>query len=202
MRSPSVEGIITSQALEETGATIAELQLRNGMIEWFPGGHADPWNHVESAMALSTIGMVAEAEAAYQWLVDQPRPDGSWHNYYVAGGVQDPKIDNNCVVYVATGVWHHYLATKDQGFAACLFPLVDRAIESVLDMQTRRGEVLWARMPDGRPWNYALLTGSSSIGHSLACAVDLAEMLGLERPHWGHARDRGDSRRLATADGP
>ena len=61
MRSPSVEGIVSSHALEETGATIAALQLPDGMIEWFPGGHADPWNHVESAMALSTIGMVTEA---------------------------------------------------------------------------------------------------------------------------------------------
>ena len=27
-----------------------------GMIPWFPGGHADPWNHVEAAMALDLGG--------------------------------------------------------------------------------------------------------------------------------------------------
>ena len=42
--------------------SIAALQLPSGMILWFPGGHADPWNHVEAAMALSVGGRVAEAE--------------------------------------------------------------------------------------------------------------------------------------------
>ena len=190
MRTPSVEGIVTADELELTADSIVALQLANGMIEWFPGGHADPWNHVETAMALSTVGRNREAEAAYQWLIDVQRPDGSWHNYYLADGVEDLKIDINCVAYVATGVWHHFLATKDHGFAETMFPIVDRAIEYVLDMQTRRGEVLWARSIDGQPWSYALLTGSSSISHSLICALRLAEHLGLERPHWRDARRR------------
>ena len=45
----------------------------------------------------------------------------------------------------------------------------DAAIEFVLDLQTRRGEVIWAKKTDGTPWSYALLTGSSSISHSLRC---------------------------------
>jgi hypothetical protein len=190
MRTPSVEGITSASDLEATGDTIAALQLANGMIEWSPGGHADPWNHVESAMALSTVGRTAEAEAAYQWLLDVQRADGGWHNYYLADGVEDPKIDVNCVAYVATGAWHHYLATKDIGFAETVFPAVDRAIGCVLDLQTRRGEILWARTCDGVPWSYALLTGSASIGHSLRCAIDLAELVGHERPGWRSARDR------------
>ncbi|MCB1031807.1 MAG: hypothetical protein KDA95_10750, partial [Acidimicrobiales bacterium] len=43
---------------------------------------------------------------------------------------------------------------------------------------------LWARHADGTPWPFALLTGSSSICHSLRCAVALAELLGHERPDW------------------
>lgn len=190
MRTPTVEGITSASALEQTGESIAALQLRSGMIEWFPGGHADPWNHVESAMALSTVGRTAEAEAAYQWLLDVQRPDGAWHNYYLAGGVEDSKIDVNCVAYVATGVWHHYLSSKDIGFAETMLPAVDRAIDCVLDLQTRRGEILWARTCDGVPWSYALLTGSASISHSLRCAIDLAELLGHERPSWHDARTR------------
>ena len=34
---------------------IAEVQRPDGMIPWFEGGHCDPWNHVESAMALSGV---------------------------------------------------------------------------------------------------------------------------------------------------
>ena len=55
------------------------------MIPWFPGGHADPWNHVEAAMALDLGGRRAEADRAYEWLVDLQRADGSWHQYYIAG---------------------------------------------------------------------------------------------------------------------
>src|SRR4029077_4436724 len=54
----------------------------------------------------------------------------------------------------------------------------------VLDLQTPRGEIIWARHVDGTPWSYALLTGSSSTCHSLRCAVALAELVGEERPDW------------------
>ncbi|MFZ4669434.1 MAG: prenyltransferase, partial [Microthrixaceae bacterium] len=51
-------------------------------------------------------------------------------------------------------------------------------------LQTPRGEILWARHADGTPWSFALLTGSSSICHSLRCAVAIAGELGHERPDW------------------
>ena len=41
----------------------------------------------------------------------------------------------------------------------------------MLELQTERGEILWARHADGTPWSFALLTGSSSICHSLRCAI-------------------------------
>lgn len=190
MTVPAVEGLVTADELLATGSSIAALQRPDGMIPWFEGGHCDPWNHVETAMALTTVGLRAEAERAYQWLVDRQRPDGSWHNYYLADGIEDSKIDVNCVAYLATGVWHHYLATGDRGFAEELFGVVDRALDYVLDLQTRRGEVIWARRVDGVPWSYALLTGSSSISHSLACGIRLAAAVGRERPWWEEARDR------------
>ena len=34
-----------------TAASIAAVQRHDGMIPWFEGGHCDPWNHVEAAMA-------------------------------------------------------------------------------------------------------------------------------------------------------
>ena len=47
---PSVEGILTADQVQATVDAIASWQLPNGMVPWFPGGHADPWNHVEAAM--------------------------------------------------------------------------------------------------------------------------------------------------------
>src|SRR3954447_6705477 len=135
-------------------------------------------------MALALGGRVAEAERAYEWLVALQRPDGSWHQYYVEDGVEDDKFDLNVVAYVAAGVWHHWLLTEDRGFADTMWPVVEKAIDFVLELQQPRGEILGARHADGTPWPFALLTGSSSICHSLRCAIALAELLGHERPDW------------------
>ena len=112
------------------------------------------------------------------------RPDGAWHQYYLADSVEQDKLDANVCAYVATGVWHHFLLTDDDGFVETMWPVVERAIDFVLDLQTPRGEIIWARHADGTPWSFALLTGSSSICHSLRCAIALAEHLGHERPDW------------------
>jgi hypothetical protein len=179
-----VPGIVVARDLQQTVDAIAEWQLPSGMVPWFPGGHADPWNHVEAAMALTLGGRHAEAERAFEWLAGLQRPDGSWHQYYLADGVEQDKLDANVCAYVACGVWHRWLCTRDRGFAETLWPVVERAIDFVLDLQTARGEILWARHADGTPWSFALLTGSASICHSLRCAIALAELLHHERPDW------------------
>jgi hypothetical protein len=184
-----VRGSVTAAQLRDTVDSIAEWQLPSGMVPWFPGGHADPWNHVEAAMALALGGRRQEAERAYEWLVDLQRADGAWHQYYVAAEdgstqVEQDKLDANVCAYVATGVWHHALLFDDDGFAEAMWPVVEKAIDFVLDLQTPRGEILWARHADGTPWSFALLTGSSSMCHSLRCAIALAERLGHERPDW------------------
>ena len=176
--------IIDSVQVRQTAESIAEWQLSSGMIPWFPGGHADPWNHIEAAMALDVAGLHDEALNAYQWLADIQLKDGSWHNYYIENGVEQDKIDTNCVAYIATGVLHHYLISKDKGFLEAMWTVVEPAIEFVLDLQTPRGEIIWACHSDGTPWSYALLTGSSSISHSLRAALAIAEHLGIERPEW------------------
>ncbi len=190
MNVPTVNAILSEEQLLATADTIVDLQLPSGMIQWFPGGHTDPWNHVEAAMALSTVGFVDEAKLAYRWLIDSQLPDGGWHNYYLADGIEDSKLDSNCIAYIATGAWHHFLATGDREFLQELWPTVERAIEFVLDLQTQRGEIIWARRSDGTAWSYALLTGSSSISHSLRCGASVAAELGFERPGWTKARAR------------
>lgn len=190
MSVPELESGFSASDIRTTAQTIVELQLPSGMIQWFPGGHADPWNHVETAMALAVAGFIAEAELGYQWLVDVQLSNGGWHNYYLADGIEDSKIDSNCVAYFATGVWHHFLITEDRGFLDRMWSTVERAVEFVLRLQAPRGEVMWAVRDDGSSWDYALLTGSSSISHSLHCAAAIADALGRERPGWVTARER------------
>ncbi len=201
---PEVPGMLTATQTRATGEAIADWQLPNGMIPWFPGGHADPWNHVEAAMALDLVGLRAEAERAYQWLVDIQRPDGSWHQYYLADGIEQDKLDANTIAYPAAGVWHHWLLHADRGFVEAMWPTVEAGIDFVLDLQTPRGEILWARHADGTPWSFALLTGSASICHSLRCAVAIADLLGHERPDWelSAARLADVIRRHCAGDAP
>ncbi|MAG51533.1 MAG: hypothetical protein QF796_03200 [Acidimicrobiales bacterium] len=184
MSLPEIPGLLSADDLRRTADSIAEVQLPDGMIPWFTGGHADPWNHVEAAMALAVSGHLDEAEAAYGWLAASQHDDGAWHAYYVDGDVEDPKFDTNVIAYVSTGAWHHWLLTHDRGFLESLWPVVERALDYVLDLQTPRGEILWARHAGGTPWSYALLTGSSSVCHSLRCGIAVAEELGHERPDW------------------
>ena len=179
-----INNVVSASELSATVDAIAEWQLPSGMVPWFPGGHADPWNHVEAAMALDLGGRRADAERAYDWLVQAQRRDGAWHQYYLADSIEQDKLDANVCAYVAAGVWHHYLLTEDDGFVESMWPVVERAIDFVLELQRPRGEILWARHADGTPWSFALLTGSSSICHSLRCAIAIAEHLGHERPDW------------------
>jgi hypothetical protein len=184
-------GVLSEAEVLETVGTIVELQEPDGLIPWFRGGHSDPWNHVEAAMALSAAGFSMQAEQAYQWLVDAQLPEGAWFNYYLAhSGVKDPRLDTNVCAYVATGVLHHYLCTGDRRFLEEMWPVVDRAIDFVLRCQRDDGALRWSVDPDGRPGRFALLTGSSSSYHSLCCAVAGAQILGLERPHWELAASR------------
>jgi hypothetical protein len=182
---PDLPGMLSARDVTASAASIAALQLPDGMIPWFRGGHCDPWNHVETAMALDVAGLHAESRAAYGWLVATQAPDGWWPNYVRSDGtVEDPKLDTNVCAYVATGVWHHALITRDLAFCADLWPTVSAALDFVLAEQRADGAIVWARHVDERPWEYALLTGSSSIWHALHCGARLARLVGAPRPDW------------------
>ncbi len=186
-----------------TCASLARVQRADGMVPWASGLHADPWNHVEAAMALTAGGFTNEAVAAYRWLAAVQHGDGSWCTYYrpsAPGGIEDSRRDTNVCAYMATGVLHHLRATGDRAAALELWPVVERAVGFVLSHQRAEGALTWSVHPGGTSdpagprGRSALLTGSASAYHSLRCAVALAELLGMERPDWELAAGR-----LATA---
>ena len=194
IRTEPFVGVPTRNELHATAAWIASLQLPSGMIPWFAGGHCDPWNHVETAMALDVMGFHSEARRGYEWLMATQRDDGSWHNYYNNDeSIKESKIDSNVCAYVAAGVWHHWQCSDDLAAVERFWPMVERAMTFVLNMRRKDGTILWAKEVDSEPWSYALLTGSSSIRHSLHCAANVAALLGEPRPLWRAAADAIDA---------
>jgi hypothetical protein len=181
---PEVDGILTSDEVKATVEMIAEYQLPDGNIPWSPGDHTDPWNLVEAAMALGLGGLHREAERAFEWLVTKQRDDGGWYAYYQGDDVKDPTHDTNVSGYIANGVWHHYLLTRDSGWLEAMWPVVERAVDFVLDHQHPTGEIEWNAKPARPEDGGALLTGSSSLYSSVRCAIAIAERLGHERPDW------------------
>ena len=189
----NLDDVITQEELRATAQSIASLQLSSGMIPWFVGGHCDPWNHVETAMALDVMGLHDQAQRAYEWLTSVQREDGSWFNYYLPdGSVEETKLDTNVCAYIGTGVWHHWMSTNDKQFVARMWPAVKRAMEWVLAMRRPDGTILWAREVNANPWDYALLTGCSSIRHALHCAANIGAIVGDSQPEWRAAADAID----------
>lgn len=197
-------------SLTQTVNYILSQQFSNGCIPWFRGHFADPWDHVEAAMGLTLGGEWQAAEKAYEWLANEQLPDGSWWAEYTytpttsasttSTPVEDKspqRIDSltkqanrerlretNFVAYIATGVWHHFLVTRDQQFLQRLFPVVRRALDCVLRYQAPTGEIYWAFDQDGHPNKDALVTASSSIYKSLACGIRIARELHQLPSHW------------------
>jgi hypothetical protein len=201
-----LDGVLTAAQARRTVDGLLAIQRPDGAIPWFRGGHLDPWDHTEAAMALDAAGEHAAAEAAYRWLAEHQLPDGSWYSAYADGETQKPTDharESNFCAYVAVGAWHHFLTTRDETFLQRMWPVVVAAVEFVLRLQLPGGQIGWKRDADGTPVGEALLTGSSSVHHALRCALAMAEHRQEPQPDWelalgllGHAVRRHPERFL------
>jgi hypothetical protein len=182
---PALPGTLSRQQVLETGAHIAARQLPSGLIPWFEGHHADPWDHVESAMALSVCGLDDAALAAFAWSRENQAGDGSWPMEIDGAEVRDASSDTNQCAYLAVGVWHRWLVTGDRAFVDQMWPVVRRAVEFVVGLQLPMGAIAWARDGStGIPHDTALLTGSACLVLSLRCGLALADLVDDPQPDW------------------
>ena len=122
--------------LQATADYIEGLQHPSGALPWFEGGITDPWDHVEALMGLNVAGRFAASLQGFEWLSRLQRGDGAWFAAYQGDVVaDDTRAETNFVAYVATGLWHYYLATQDRQSLTQYWPMVRRAIEFVLAQQ-------------------------------------------------------------------
>jgi hypothetical protein len=179
---PRTRRVLSRHDVVTTAAWIAENQRSDGLIAWTPGGVADPWNHVEAAMALDVVGRHGDARRAYDHLLARQRDDGSFP--VDLADDSERRVDTNTVAYAAAGLFHHAVATGDGRYATRVFPAVERALEFVVGCQLPGGAVAWNVDADGVTATHALVAGSSSVLLSLRCGARLASLVGLERPAW------------------
>ncbi len=198
LRSPPVDLPLSFAA---AGRRILDVQTKEGAIPWLEGGALDPWNHTEAAMALGIAGHVQAAAAAYDFLFRTQLADGSWWGDYgnalpmedyvhLSRGAAPRGRDSNFTAYIATGLWHHYLITRERTFLARFWPVLTKAMDFVLSLQSPAGDIAWCVGEDGRPADDALIAGCCSIFHSLDCALAIAGTLGHAREDWARARER------------
>jgi hypothetical protein len=181
------DALKTGWSPEEVAGLIAKTQRPSGEIPWSDGDKTDPWDHVEAAMGLGIGGFVEEARKAFRWMAREQLEDGAWYASYRDGKPEDRTRDTNMTAYIAVGVFHHYLLTRDRRFLREMWETVHPAMEFALSLQNHTGEIFWAMSPEGKVDPMALLTGCSSIYMSLKCSLAMARELGVRKPAWEEA---------------
>ncbi len=174
--------------IDAVAGLIAGLQKPSGEIPWSVNGKTDPWDHIEAAMGLCISGYVDEARLAYEWLADTQLEDGSWYAACLNGDPIDKTRDTNVTAYIAVGLFHYYLITRDARFLSRMWEVMRAALDFAVGLQAPTGEIYWAKNPEGKIDRMALLTGSSSIYMSLKCGLAIAKMLHIDMPAWEAAR--------------
>ncbi len=141
-------------------------------------------------MALLVGGQDAAAHRAYDWCLATQREDGSWPMRTRGGVVIDASTETNMCAYLAVGVWHHWLARRDEAFVRRCWPTVRRGLDLVVSLELPFGGIAWSMDTRGRRSPDALLAGSSSIHHALGAGVALAAVLDDPQPEWELAAGR------------
>lgn len=173
--------------IDSVAGMIANLQKESGEIPWHVDGKTDPWDLVESIMGLNVGGCYRESRLAFNWLKENQNPDGSWYSSYVAGEPEDRTSETHMACYIAVGLFHSYLITRDISLLDQYWSTLERGIAFALSLQTATGEIFWAKSPEGKVDPMSLLAGSSSIFMSLKCALTIADVLGREKKDWEQA---------------
>lgn len=192
-------GAPTSEDLRPAVERILQVQNDDGAIAWFEDGAWDPWNHVESAMALCAMGEHASAAKAYDYLASEQRADGAWlgeygnalpmvDRDYISREQAPAVLDSNFCAYPAVGVAHYLAVTGDKARVQAWWPMVERALDFVLTLQRPDGTFSWAKEALGTDEEDALLAGNASILKSLEAGLYLAGVFETSRPAWAEAR--------------
>jgi len=163
---------------------ILSLQRESGDIPWHRDGKTDPWDLVETIMGLNIGKSFHASYRAFEWLKKMQNPDGSWYSSYLDGKPQDRTCETHMAAYIAVGLFQTWLINKDTRFLEQMWPTMEKGVEYAISLQTKEGDIYWAKSPEGKVDPMSLLTGASSIFMSLKCALTIAGVLGKRKIAW------------------
>ncbi len=67
---------------------------------------------------------------------------------------------------------------------------MEKGINYAISLQTKTGEIYWAKSPEGKVDPMSLLSGASSIFMSLKCGLAVAGILGKRKVSWEISFDK------------
>ncbi|RLC06169.1 MAG: phenyltransferase domain-containing protein [Deltaproteobacteria bacterium] len=169
---------------------IVTLQKGTGDIPWHTDGKTDPWDLVETIMGLNIGKRFDASYLAFEWLRNIQNSDGSCYSSYINGKPGDRTCETHMAAYISVGLFHTWLMNKDTAFLELMWPTMEKGINYALSLQTKSGEIYWAKSPEGKVDPMSLLTGASSIFMSLKCALTIAGILGKRKISWETAFEK------------
>jgi hypothetical protein len=169
---------------------ILSLQKDNGDIPWYEEGKTDPWDLVEAIMGLNIGAYFEASHLGFNWLRKMQNQDGSWFSSYIDGKPLDKTRESHMAGYISVGLFHTWLIEGNISLLKEMWPVMKKATDFSISLQTETGEIYWARSPEYKVDPMALLTSSSSIYMSLKCALSIARLLGKKCPLWERAFEK------------
>ena len=176
--------------IDSLAGFISTLQKESGDIPWHIDGKTDPWDLVETIMGLNIGKRFDESYNAFEWLKRMQNSDGSWYSSYNDGIPGDRTCETHMAAYIAVGLFHTWLMNKDFSFLEYYWSTMKKGINYAISLQTKGGEIYWAKSPEGKIDPMSLLAGSSSIFLSLKCGLALASILGKRKVEWEISFDK------------
>lgn len=166
---------LSRSEIEQSARWIESIQLESGLIPWHTGGHIDPWNHIESVIALAIGGRRSAAIRGLNGLAELQNRDGSFCHFYLYNGVKEADRDPNVISYLGVGI----LALSsifDIDFVQPYTTMLIEAINYVVSIQRPDGLMPALLTPDGSEKGRPLRAANCSIMTSLEAAITFGEM--------------------------
>ena len=165
------------ESLEKIGKYIKSIQLESGAIPSDDNRYHDPWDHIESIMGLNFVKEIDSSKLAFQWLIKNQNPDGSWFAKYNDNLPIEKNKPTHFGPYIAVAALHFYKTFLNKEYLEELWPTIKSAINFSINLQISNGTIPWSIDSDGLIENDYLLTGASSILKSIECAIAIAKII-------------------------